>query len=149
MSKLEDNLFELIHAAIEFKKKTIFTETCNKLNPAELNLFDILKPDIKITMTELAMMSSTSKGASTLLVDKLVRKNLVKRSYKDDDRRVVYVSLSKGGIEIYNDYVLCKARVFGSMSKTFKGLDLNVCNKFLELLIAELKKTRKNKTDLF
>lgn len=140
MKKLEANLYELIHAVTKFQKNKVFSETCNKLNPAELKLFEIVKPNVKITMTELAKSLSTSKGASTLTVDKLVKKKLMLRSYDENDRRIVYISLSHEGEKVFKNYINCKTKVFGNLAKSFKDFDINVCNKILEKLNTELKK---------
>jgi len=49
------------------------------------------------TVTDLSINLDTSAASASVLIDRLVKKNLVIRKYTDSDRRKVHVSLSDYG----------------------------------------------------
>lgn len=59
-------------------------------------LFSLFHPG-KCKMSELARELGITMGAATSIVDRLIKAGLVKRERSTEDRRVVFVSLSKKG----------------------------------------------------
>ena len=139
MKKLEQNLMQLIHVVVKFQKKPVFSESCKKLTPAELKIFELVEPSKKIKMTEISNFLGITKGATSLIINKLVNKKLMTRSNDKNDRRIIYISLTKEGEKNFNNYLECKHKVLGSICKALKGFDPNTCNQIIEKLIEEFK----------
>lgn len=140
MKTLEQNLMELIYALNKFQKKNVFSEACKKLNPAELKIFEVINPETKITMTDISKNIGTSKGATSLLINKLVNKKLLSRSYDNNDRRIVYISLTKDGKLMHQSYLNCKHKVLGSICKSLKELDKDLVSSIIKKLTTEFNK---------
>lgn len=56
-----------------------------------------------VTMRELSDLQMLSHGATTGLVDRMINMDLLERQRSEEDRRVVYVCLSKKGEAIFTE----------------------------------------------
>jgi DNA-binding MarR family transcriptional regulator len=139
MNTLEKSLMDLIWTVSKFVKKPKFIESCGDLNPAESKLFEFVKPEEKVTMGDLAISFGSSKGATSLLLNKLVKKKIATRSYDKADRRIVYISLTKTGERFYRAYWECKSKVLYSICESIKGYDQKLCMDILEKIALQLK----------
>ncbi|MTI58696.1 MAG: MarR family transcriptional regulator [Firmicutes bacterium] len=97
--KLDEILFDFFKC--QWKQHHLFSEVSN-LNIKELFTIQILglKND-SATMSELADVFSIPATTMTSIVDRLVNKEYLKRFRSKKDRRIVKVSLSPKGREIY------------------------------------------------
>lgn len=59
----------------------------------------LLLHDGRKTMGEIATTLGVSKGAATQLLDGLVEQGFVERTQDDDDKRVIYVEVSRKGFK--------------------------------------------------
>ncbi|WP_425326056.1 MarR family transcriptional regulator [Neobacillus mesonae] len=53
------------------------------------------------TSTELAEVFEVNKSAITAIINRMADRNLIDRTRDENDRRVVYLTLTKEGIELY------------------------------------------------
>ncbi len=63
----------------------------------EIHTIEIIGHLGETSMRELARKANVKQSTMTVMVDKLIRKGLVKRFQRDDDRRLVMVRLTKNG----------------------------------------------------
>lgn len=55
-------------------------------------------------MSELSELVHTSYGSLTVMIDRLVDKGLVERCFLPEDRRVVMVKITSGGVRSLGEY---------------------------------------------
>jgi len=72
---------------------------------AELNTIKTIATNKFCTMSTIAKEVYLTQGSVTQIIDKLIKKKLVKRSRSRNDRRVVYAELTQKGKKIYNTYI--------------------------------------------
>jgi DNA-binding MarR family transcriptional regulator len=85
----------------------------------------------KATMSELSSWLKISHGVATRTVDRLVEKGMVERRRDDEDRRVVFVSLSKDGRDFAEKMIGVHLE---KMDKIFRSVGKEQRESFLELL---------------
>jgi len=68
-----------------------------EISRAHVNLMEILREKGSCTMTELGRLLIVSKPNITTLVDKLVGLEMVRRSFDENDRRLIYIELTDNG----------------------------------------------------
>ena len=96
-----------------------------KLSPSHGDILACLYKKEQVTMKEIAEAIHRSKPTVTVLVNKLVELNLVKKKQASDDSRVVYVELTSQGKEL---------------RKVFEEVSVNLAQKvFQNLEPAEIK----------
>lgn len=78
-----------------------FLATLGNLNIQELNVLNCIGDHKLSIMSDIAKQLSLSLSSISVIVDKLVKLNLVYRTRSEDDRRVVYASLAPEGKKIY------------------------------------------------
>lgn len=104
--ELEEQLIisfdNILLSLMHFTKKQVLAESIHNtvLTPPQFGLLWCLNCAHTLTMTELADKLDLSHGAATGLVDRLDKLNLIKRERSEDDRRVVYVTLSDAGQQL-------------------------------------------------
>jgi len=122
-NKYIDEIFaELILAFPIFAKK-IFEISDNTIRNkgiarAHINLMRFLKIEGACTMTYLGKKLYVSKPNITVLVNKLVEFNMVKRMFDENDRRIIYIKLTDVGHTSLEEYTeAIKAAYYKSMQK--------------------------------
>lgn len=74
-----------------------------ELTHNELFACDVLGRRGRCTMTELAKECGLALSSATGIMDRLVERGYVKRSRSDEDRRLVFVELTKRGEQVYQE----------------------------------------------
>ena len=67
------------------------------ITPIQFGIMFMLEPGNPRSMTDIARIIGVKKQQLTLLIDDLVRHGLVKRGEKENDRRIITISLSAAG----------------------------------------------------
>jgi DNA-binding MarR family transcriptional regulator len=67
------------------------------ITPIQFGIMFILESDNSRSMSDIARIIGVKKQQLTLLIDGLVRHGLVKRGQKENDRRIITISLSDSG----------------------------------------------------
>ncbi len=87
----------------------------------------------KKSMSYIAKQLGVSFGTPTVTIDRLIDKGFVERIRDQEDRRQVFVKLSKKGTEVYNSIVKLKSRlaekVFGILTEEQRISFVNVLTK--------------------
>lgn len=124
-----------------FNKILVMEEQCishsgfTDLSVKELHILEaveLLQPQSKNTMTEVATKVGITVGALTTAVNALVRKNYLKRERPENDRRVVKIYLTEQGTAAEEVH-----RVFHE--KMIDGVGKNLSEDSMEHLIFALK----------
>lgn len=76
-------------------------EIYENLTNDQLYLLRYIFQNGKCTTTELAEAFYVNKSAITAIISRLVEKKLVERSQDQDDRRIVYLTLTEDGRNLY------------------------------------------------
>ncbi|MGH4139899.1 MarR family winged helix-turn-helix transcriptional regulator [Clostridium sp.] len=97
-----DEIFDELISVFPMFTKKIFvindnTITNKGIARAHVNLMRFLKTEGACTMTDLGKMLYVSKPNITVLVNKLVEFNMVKRILDQNDRRIIYIELTEIG----------------------------------------------------
>ncbi|MFK0523103.1 MarR family winged helix-turn-helix transcriptional regulator [Paenibacillus illinoisensis] len=87
-------------------------ELAPSLTEAQLAVLEVLEDHQKMKPSDLIPFLATTPAAVTMLLDRMEKNNLIRRDRDDNDRRIVWVSLSdKGrmeterGVAIRNDFM--------------------------------------------
>lgn len=89
-----------------------------KIARVHVHLMRFLKIEGPCTMTDLGKMLYVSKPNITVLVNKLVELNMVKRIFDENDRRIIYIELTDIGlVSLEKNTEAMKAAFYKGMQK--------------------------------
>lgn len=92
---------ETIHGLLEHihtpTLRRIFKDSDGDLSFAQWALLGLLSRGGQPTMTQLAQYTMTSKPNLTMIINRMIRAGLVRRTARDDDRRVAVVTITAKG----------------------------------------------------
>ncbi len=78
----------------------VIIENEDNLTMSQLRVLLLLKMNQKMKMTQIASALNIHVSTATGLLDRLISKKLVIRESGEDDRRVIYCSLTEDGLKI-------------------------------------------------
>jgi DNA-binding MarR family transcriptional regulator len=93
----------------------------------------ISKQEIQ-TVTDLGNSLDTSPASASVLIERLVKKNLVYRGYSDSDRRKVHVSLTKYGLLEYKRLEKKRQEVISDVQRLLSDDETLLLNKLFAKL---------------
>lgn len=96
------NNYLLLLRKAQDKKDSDFLAKLGKLSLQELNILNIIGDNEPCIMRDIAQQSGLSLSSITVIVEKLVKAKLAIRLRNDEDRRIVYASLTPEGKRIYS-----------------------------------------------
>lgn len=109
ISQLFNKLYEQ-YSRVENKK--FFYQDIKDLTVIEINTILVIGIGKKVKkMSEIADMLGVSYGTPTVTIDRLIKKELVVRTRDEEDRRQVFVTLSKSGEEIFTRVAFLKEKI--------------------------------------
>lgn len=108
------------------------------LTHTELHIIEAIG-DESITMNELSDRLAITMGTATVAITKLEDKGFVTRVRSDSDRRKVYVSLSKKGMEALNYHNNYHKMIVSNITENIDTADLKHFLKVFEQLLENLK----------
>lgn len=117
------------------------------LNPTDLESLEIISRTGRITAGSLAQLSGLTTGAITGVIDRLEKREFVKREFDATDRRKVLVTLNKvkAEKEIYPFYESI-AQGMEDILEKYSGSELATITGYLEIInaktIEEIKKIK-------
>ena len=136
MNKDMDEILEGLFSVLPVFRKKVHKLSDNILRDKEISrphvqIMKNLKINGPCSMTELGKMLSVSKPNITTLVNKLVELNIVKRKYKENDRRLTYIELTEHG-EVF--FLKIVETMKNALSKSLQKFNENDLNLFKETL---------------
>ncbi|MBC2856694.1 MarR family transcriptional regulator [Cetobacterium sp. 2A] len=114
------------------------------LTHTELHIIEAIDKD-SLNMNELADRLGITMGTATVAITKLREKGFIDRVRSDSDRRKVYVSLSKKGLEALNYHNTYHKNIMSTITENITEQDLE---KFISIFEIILKNLRE-KTEFF
>lgn len=107
---------ELFLQLIEFSKKHILDESIkNEISPEQFKVLFQLYGKEKVNMNEIVENMYISNSASTILIDKLIKMELVERKRSDKDRRLVEVFMTNKGKELLSKIIQRRHRLINNV----------------------------------
>jgi DNA-binding MarR family transcriptional regulator len=101
------DIFELLTIKVmETDQTCVEISTANDINKADLALLGFIGKRGEVIMRDVAEYLDVPHSTATGVIDKLVRKGLLRRVNSETDRRTVKVCLTPGkGREIFEDFI--------------------------------------------
>lgn len=118
MPRLSQEMFELLlilFRRIVRREKGL--KGYGALTLPQVVTLDTLKRHPRHRMRELASLLGIGMSAATGLVDRLLKAGLVTRHRDQEDRRVVWVSITEKGRRIFHQFRTARQMTFGTMFK--------------------------------
>ena len=130
--ELSLKLFVVLTRALESIKKRVEEDIKRSgLNPTEFAVLELLYSKGEQPIQKIGVKVLIASSSITYVVDKLEKKNLLKRKPCPNDRRVTYVSITEAGTDLMND-VFPKHRQ--AINEICSGLDVNEKTVMIEQL---------------
>ena len=107
------------------------------LTHTELHIIEAIGED-SLTMNELSDRLGITMGTATVAIAKLSEKGFIDRVRSDSDRRKVYVSLSKKGVEALTYHNNYHKNIMFTITENIPEDDLNHFTKTFELILKNL-----------
>ena len=114
----------------------------DNLNPKEINTIVFIGKKGKCIMREISAFLQVADSTVTMLVDKLVKKHLVKREHSEEDRRVINIILTDGGKAVYDDHIQ-------AYQKLCRGILMTLENDEQDLYVSLMKKIAQGSKEQF
>lgn len=94
---INDTLVNLFNEIWELEKEAIITEEFKDITNNDMHIIEAIGLSGENTMSSVAKKLKITAGSLTTAVNALVRKAYVKRERSEEDRRVVYITLTEKG----------------------------------------------------
>lgn len=98
---INDVLVNLFNEIWELEEKAIITEEFRDITNNDMHIIEAVGLGTDRTMSVVARMLGITAGSLTTSMNSLVKKKYVERSRCEEDRRVVYISLTEKGRKAY------------------------------------------------
>ncbi len=94
-------LVSLFNNVLKIEEDCICNGEYDDLSISEMHVIDSIGLNRERTMTDTAKDLHITSGTLTTTINNLVKKGYVFRTRSEDDRRIVYISLSPRGVQAY------------------------------------------------
>ena len=94
---LNDALVSLFNDVMDIEQKAIITEQFKDITNNDMHVIDAIGIGNPKNMSTIAKELSVTVGTLTIAINSLVKKGYVTRQRSNEDRSVVYISLSDKG----------------------------------------------------
>ena len=132
----------LVHRLIDlFHYKDSFQQQSSGIAPQDMYVLERIRFRDKIQGRDLSRMYSIPPSTLTGILDRLEKKQYIRRERKSDDRRAVELAVTDGGNAVLRRHIE-EDRLFAG--NLFRGLDGGQRTVFLELLKKLLNQVKKD-----
>ena len=97
-------LVNLFHDIIEVEDKALITEEFKDISINDMHIIEAIGMDVPKNMSTIAKDVGVTVGTLTIAINNLVKKGYVVRQRGEQDRRVVFLSLSEKGKAAYEHH---------------------------------------------
>ena len=139
-SKIESLLDEFYKTYYKIEEINL-NQVIKCLTTTELHVIEAIG-EKSITMNELAEKLGITMGTASVAVNKLTDKYFIERSRSDDDRRKVYVQLSKKGLIAFKYHGNFHSNILEKITTKIPQKDLDTFIKVFEAIVDNLNKVR-------
>ncbi|MBR2566591.1 MAG: MarR family transcriptional regulator [Paenibacillus sp.] len=98
------NVDQLLEAFFRYKNKVLDqqqkSENNCKLNPTKSHILGMILREKRCMAVDVARQLSLSSGATTIVLNQLESENLIQRVRSEEDRRIVWLSLTEEGEQL-------------------------------------------------
>lgn len=101
VDRLERGLFELAEV---YRKHKIYIKTKYNISALEMEILQLIHLEGKKKMKEIGEQFHIKLSTLTSIIDKIESQRLVKRVNSREDRRVVFLDITKKGEKLYQEY---------------------------------------------
>lgn len=137
-------LVELFNDLLKIEENSLTDK--NDLSITEIHTIEAIGIKNKKTMGEVANNLRITLGTLTTAINKLVKKGYVEREKDENDKRVVLLSLTQSGINIYNIHKKFHDEMIFSVMEEFKEDEREVLSRLLSKITMFFKE-KYNKSD--
>jgi len=103
---LNEVLVRLFRDVMDIEEKAIITQEFRDITNNDMHVIEAIGIDAPKNMTSIAKELSVTVGTLTIAMNSLVKKGYVVRERGQEDRRVVYISLSERGRRAFEHHAL-------------------------------------------
>ena len=140
-SKIESLLDEFYKTYYKIEEINL-NQVIKCLTTTELHVIEAIGKK-SITMNELAEKLGITMGTASVAVNKLTDKYFIERSRSEDDRRKVYVQLSKKGLIAFKYHGSFHSNILEKITNEIPQKDLDTFIKVFETVVSNLNKVKK------
>ncbi|HBU81244.1 MAG TPA: MarR family transcriptional regulator [Paenibacillus sp.] len=109
------NVDQLLEAFFRYKNKVLDqqqrNETNCKLNPTKSHILGMILREERCMAVDVARQLSLSSGATTIVLNQLESEGLIQRMRSEEDRRIVWLSLTEDGKQLAKTLINNRGRM--------------------------------------
>ncbi|KQY83000.1 hypothetical protein ASD24_11940 [Paenibacillus sp. Root52] len=109
------NIDQLLEAFFRYKNKVLDqqqkNETNCKLNPTKNHILAMILREERCMAVDVARQLSLSSGATTIVLNQLESEGLIQRVRSEEDRRIVWLSLTSDGEQLARTLIANRGRM--------------------------------------
>jgi len=103
---LNEVLVRLFRDIMDIEQQAIITQEFNNITNNDMHVIEAIGVGEPKNMSAIARELSVTVGTLTIAMNSLVKKGYVTRQRGEEDRRVVYISLSDKGKQAYDHHAI-------------------------------------------
>lgn len=141
---LNEVLVNLFRDVLEIEEKSLAISEFQDLTNNDMHVIEAIGTDKPKNMSAIARLLSVTVGTLTIAMNSLVKKGYVIRERGQQDRRVVYISLSEKGRAAYRHHENFHREMIKSISDRLSEEELKALTKALTCLNQWFREKEKN-----
>lgn len=141
---LNQILVSLFRDIIDIEQQAIITEEFKDITSNDMHVIDAIGIGIPKNMSTIARELSVTVGTLTIAMNSLVKKGYVVRNRGQEDRRVVYISLSDKGKLVYDNHARFHKEMIDNIMKQLESNEMEALIKALTKLNLWFQNRREN-----
>jgi DNA-binding MarR family transcriptional regulator len=129
--RLEKSLYELQEL---YRKHREYIRVKHKISSLEMDIIQLVVQGNRPKMKDVGRRFGVKLSTLTSVIDKMEEQKLVKRTPSRDDRRVVFLEVTRKGQKIFEDYSQYIATISRSVHTSMTEADFSAFVEGLELM---------------
>ncbi len=145
---LNEVLVRLFRDVMDIEQKAIITQEFKDITNNDMHVMEAIGCGAPKNMTSIARELSVTVGTLTIAMNSLVKKGYVVRQRGQEDRRVVYISLSEKGKKAYEHHAQFHSELIKAIVEGMEKNELRLLIRALAKLDKWFRMKEKENTDL-
>lgn len=141
---LNEVLVRLFRDIMDIEQTAIIDQEFRDITNNDMHVIDAIGIGGRKNMSAIARELSVTVGTLTIAMNSLVKKGYVVRRRGDEDRRVVYISLSEKGRRAYERHAKFHREMIDSVAKALTPQEMDAFIKALSKLNSWFRSWQKN-----